>query len=179
MSFEILKDAHARIRAAREIQPWYAGDFSPVRTDQISELLVGLRCRVETFPFQSGHVAMTAPPTHYPEHVQPIFINRSAARIDQRFALRHEVGHVLAGEGGVFMTDSGFMADHERAADLFALADLVPGRLIRYMRRQRAPWCAVLEEVRGAIELYAGDWPVERLLDRAELRVDLFRKHAL
>ena len=122
---------------------------------------------------------MAAPPLYHPEYAQPIFLNRTAPRTDQRFALRHEIGHVIRQEAGVFMSDTGYMAPQERAADLFALADLVPGWLIRFMRERRAPWRDVLGEVRGAIETYASSWPADRLDDRAALRVALYRERTI
>jgi hypothetical protein len=133
---------------------------------------------VEVFPFRSGTVAMALPRC---AGVYPILVNRSAERTDRFFALRHELGHVLAGdtEGAVFLADEGYMAAPERAADLFALADLVPGWWIADVRRGRTPWRAVRAEIAAAVAEYAEGWPDERRVDRAALRLRLFREHGV
>jgi hypothetical protein len=177
---EALLEAAARIvRVAQRSVPWYAGDFAPIRTDQLAILLRRATCHVEVFPFRSDSVAMTFPPFR---GRYPIFLNRSAERTHRAFALRHELGHVLAGDvaEATFLGEEGYTAPSERAADLFALADLVPGWLIGSLRRQRMPWKGVLEEVRRAIvALCTEEWPDERLRDRAQLRVALYRRSGI
>lgn len=164
------------VRAARRWEGEYAGPHAPLRTDQVSRLLHGAGCHVEVFPFQSSTVAMTLPRC---AGVYPILVNRNAERTDRFFALRHELGHVLAGDtdGAVFLADEGYMAAAERAADLFALADLVPGWWIRDLRRGRTAWRTVHAEIELAVAEYAEGWPDERRADRAALRLRLFREH--
>lgn len=166
------------IEAARALVEPYAGPGAPIRTDQVSELLVRAECHVEIFPFRSDTVAMTLPRC---ANAYPILLNRSAERTDRQFALRHEIAHVLAGdaEGVVFLTDAGDMTLPERVADLFALADLVPGWWIAEVRRGQTPWRAVRGEVTLAVAEYAESWTVERLEDRAELRLRLFRERGV
>jgi hypothetical protein len=166
------------VRAARALEGAYAGPCAPLRTDQVSRLLAAAGCHVEVFPFRSSTAAMALPRC---AGVYPILVNRSAERTDRFFALRHELGHVLAGdtEGAVFLADEGFMAPPERAADLFALADLVPGWWIADLRRGRTPWRAVLAEVALAVAEYAEGWPPERLEDRARLRLRLHREQGV
>ena len=163
------------IDAARALVEHYAGPLAPVRTDQISALLSRADCHLEVFPFRSDTIAMTLPRC---ANVYPILVNRSAERIDRQFALRHEIAHVLAGdaEGAVFLTDAGYMTLPERVADLFALADLVPGWWIADVRKGQTPWRQVRAEITLALAEYAESWPAERLEDRAELRLRLFRE---
>lgn len=163
---------------ARRTVDAYAGPMAPLRTDQVSALLVANACHVEVFPFQSSTVAMTLPPCG---GVYPILLNRAAERTDRFFALRHELAHVMAGDcaGPVFLAEEGYMTHPERVADLFALADLVPGRWIGDLRRGRTPWKAVRHEVEEAIATYAETWPPDRLADRAALRLKLYRERGV
>lgn len=163
--------------ARRAIQD-YAGPRAPLRTDQVAALLAASGCHVEVFPFQSDTVAMTLPRC---AGVHPVLVNQDAVRTDRFFALRHEAAHVLAGdlEGAVYLAHEGYCAHAERVADLFALADLVPGWWIAGVRRGRTPWREVRAEVAGAVAAYAESWPAERLQDRAMLRVRLFRDRGI
>jgi hypothetical protein len=88
---------------------------------------------------------------------------------------------VLAGdvEGVIFMASSGCMTLPERAADLFALCDLVPAGWLRRMRRDKLPWREVAREVEDAVRGYAEEWAPERLQDRVRLRCALFRRRGL
>ncbi|HEX8903803.1 MAG TPA: ImmA/IrrE family metallo-endopeptidase, partial [Longimicrobiaceae bacterium] len=132
----VLAAARRLVERAGETVGSYAGTLSPARTDQVSNLLGAWGCHVEVFPFKSDTVAMVLPKC---AGVYPILINRSAEETDRFFALRHELGHVLAGDvdGPVFLADEGYMSPAERVADLFALADLVPGWWIGEVRRGR------------------------------------------
>jgi hypothetical protein len=174
----VLCEARRLVARARDIVGSYAGPVAPVRTDQVGELLSASGCHVEVFPFQSDTVAMVLPRC---EGVYPVLINRSAEQTDRFFALRHELGHVLAGDvdGPVFLADEGYMSAAERAADLFALADLVPGWWIGEVRRGRTPWRQVLREIAMAVATYAEAWPAQRFGDRAELRLALYREHGI
>lgn len=175
----VLEAAAGLVGAARRSVPWYAGDFAPIRSDQLAELLRRATCHVEIYAFGSDAVAMTFPPFR---GRYPIFVNRAAERADRAFALRHELAHVLAGDVAqtTFLEAVGYMAPEERVADLFALADLVPAWLLRSLRRQRMSWRALLREMRAMIvSAYAEDWPEERLADRASLRLRLFREFDL
>lgn len=174
----ILTATHRAITAARRVVETYAGPFSPVRTDQISALLVSLDCHLEIFPFSSDTIAMTLPRC---AGFYTILINRSVERTDRMFAIRHEMAHVIAGEcdEAVFLADEGYMSSSERVADLFALSDLVPGWWIEDLRRGQTAWRDVREEIVLAITEYAEDWCAERLHDRASLRLAIFRAYAV
>ncbi len=174
----VLAAALRLVGAARRWEGEYAGATAPMRTDQVSRLLAAAGCHVEVFPFRSSTVAMTLPRC---AGVYPVFVNRLAERTDRWYALRHELAHVLAGDtdGAVFLADEGYMAPPERSADLFALADLVPGWWIAQIRRGRTPWRTVHAEIALAVAEYAEGWPAERLTDRAALRLRLFREHGV
>jgi Zn-dependent peptidase ImmA (M78 family) len=174
----VLAAARRLVERAREMVPSYAASVAPVRTDQVSALMAAAECHVEVFPFQSDTVAMVLPKC---EGVYPVLINRAAEQTDRFFALRHELGHVLNGDvdGAVFLADEGYMSGAERAADLFALADLVPGWWIAELRRGRTPWREVKRQIAMAVATYAEAWPAQRFGDRAELRLALYREHGI
>jgi hypothetical protein len=169
----VVRQAARLVRAARALEGAYAGPLAPVRTDQLSRMLERAGCHVEIFPFASTTVAMTLPRC---AGVYPIFVNRATERTDRVFALRHELAHVLAGDvdGAVFLADEGYMAPAERAADLFALADLVPAWWLRWVEDGAAPGEAESEVAQAVFE-FAEGWPADRAADRASLRLRLFR----
>jgi hypothetical protein len=167
------------VEAARRIVGDYADRYAPIRTDQLSALLCGTGCHLEIFPFRSETVAMVLPRC---SGVYPIFLNRGAERTDRAFALRHELGHVLAGEaeGPVFLLEGGCMSASERIADLFALADLVPGWWIAWARGLAArEGGSVPGEVAQLVAEFAQAWPAERIVDRTTLRLCLFDAHGV
>jgi hypothetical protein len=174
----VLAAARRLVASAREVVESYAGPVAPVRTDQVGALLAAFDCHVEVFPFHSDTVAMVLPRCG---GVYPVLVNRAAEQTDRFFALRHELGHVLNGDvdGAVFLADEGYMSGAERVADLFALADLVPGWWISELRRGRTPWREVRREIAMAVAAYAEAWPAQRFGDRAELRLALFREHGI
>ena len=176
---ERILSATARlVEAAQGLVDDYAGHYAPLRTDQLSALLRGAGCHVEVFPFQSDTIAMTLPRC---ADAYPVLVNRSAERTDRLFAFRHEIAHVLAGdvEGAVYLSDEGYMAMPERIADLFALADLVPGWWIADVRKGQTPWRRVKAEIALAVAEYAEVWPPDRLVDRVVLRLKLFRERGV
>jgi hypothetical protein len=174
----VLAAARRLVERAREVVPSYAASVAPVRTDQVSALMAAADCHVEVFPFQSDTVAMVLPRCG---GVYPVLINRAAEQTDRFFALRHELGHVLNGDvdGAVFLADEGYMSGAERAADLFALADLVPGWWIAEVRRGRTPWREVKRQIAMAVATYAEAWPAQRFGDRAELRLAFYREYGI
>lgn len=149
---------------------------SPLRTDQISALLVRTRTRLCEYRFQSGAIGM-AIPWGADEHA--ILIDSAASRGDYDFTVRHELAHVLAGEvsDALFLSAADTMSFSERRADLYAVADLVPPWLLRQLRGTRRPWSRVQLDVQQAFRELTGGWSEERLRDRARLRVELYREH--
>lgn len=176
----VLRDTEVLIDRARQVVEFYAGDFSPIRTDQLSALLKSHSCFLKTFPFESTDLAAFVLPAM--RGIYPIGVNRLASRTDRQFAIRHELAHVIAGEVDepTFLSDDSYMGHSERVADLFALADLVPGWMLRHMRGDRMSWRDISVEVRGAIQSEcAGGWPADRLEDRTRLRLRLFREYCV
>lgn len=166
------------VEAARGIIRDYAGRHSPIRTDQLASLLRGTGCHLEIFPFRSDTVAMVLPRLG---STYVVLLNRDVDRTDRAFALRHELGHVLAGDAeGVFLLEGGCMSVAERAADLFALADLVPAWWISWVRGITArEGGTVPGEVAQLVAEFAHGWPAERILDRAALRLRLFDERGI
>lgn len=173
MMDEFVLGAVVRLVArARQIVPSYAGKLAPIRTDQLAALSAGSGCRVLFFPFESDAIAVALPPFR---GAYLVFVNSSACRTDRLFAWRHEIGHVLRGDvdEATYLLDQdlGYMSESERAADLFALADVIPGWWIETLDGE------VEAEIRGAIVAnYAADWPEDRVEDRARLRLRLYRE---
>lgn len=147
----------------------------PLRSDEITRLLVATRTRLEEFPFRSSAVGMAIPWAGGTEHA--ILIDSAASRADYDFTIRHELAHVLAGEvsDALFLTADDTMSLSERRADLYAVADLVPGWAIQQLRGTRRPWTHVRLEVQQAFRELTVGWSEERLRDRAGLRVMLWR----
>ncbi|HET6765357.1 MAG TPA: hypothetical protein VFH27_16840 [Longimicrobiaceae bacterium] len=172
---DVLRAALAVIRAAREHDRGYAGPAAPARTDQMAALLRRAGCHVEVYSFQSTAAAMVLPRC---AGVYPLFVNRDAERVERTFALRHELAHVLAGDadGPVYLADDGYMAREERIADLFALADLVPGWWLAQLAGAVRPR-ALAAEVAQAVAEFAEGWPRDRVLDRVRLRMRLYAQH--
>lgn len=176
----VLHHTLSLIDQARYAVESYAGDYAPIRTDQVSELLKRHSCFLKFFPFESDDLAAFVLPAI--RGVFPIAVNQYASRTDRQFAIRHELAHVLAGEVDepTFLSDDSYMSHSERVADLFALADLIPGWLLRFMWRDYRSWREVLAGVRGAIMTEcAADWPRDRLEDRARLRLRLYREYGI
>jgi hypothetical protein len=150
----------------------------PLRTDQITRLLLASRTRLCEYPFHSGAVGM-AIPWGADEHA--ILIDSAASRADYQFTIRHELAHVLAGEVSetLFLTAADTMSFSERRADLFAVADLVPAWLIGQLRGRRRPWVQLRLEVQQAFRELTEGWSEERLRDRARLRVLLHQTTGL
>lgn len=129
------------------------------------------------FPFASGATAMAIP--HGGEVL--VFVDQSSPRTDRLLTIRHEVAHALAGdlEGAVFLSDPDYMGPAERIADLFALADAVPGWWVRQVRETVRSWRRTRVEIWEAVADYATGWPPDRLDDRAALRLALYRERGI
>lgn len=170
----VLGSAVRLIHAAQELCPQYAAAAAPITTSEIWRLAGSLRCRLDYYPFESDVPAMALP---LGDGVL-ICVNSRRDRRDRFYGARHELGHVLQGDvdGAVFLTDREYMSPAERACDLFAFADLIPGSWVALMRELSGNWRGALDEVRQALLQYAEDWPQERLEDRTRLRVRLFRE---
>jgi hypothetical protein len=87
---------------------------------------------------------------------------------------------VLAGEvqGAVYAHEAAESDATERVADLFALADLVPGWVLEWVREEGGE-PALESEAAALLAPYAAGWSAERLEDRARLRLELARVHGV
>lgn len=161
------------VERARETCPTFAGDTAPLHEGQLSDLFAHLGCTVAVFPFRSSSGALAIGLGGRPL----IGIDANASRPQRAFGARHELAHVLMGEveEPTFFSDSGYMVGSERIADLFALADLVPGWTLERARSG----AELLREVVQGVGEYAEGWPEDRLADRVELRLRLFQEHGI
>jgi hypothetical protein len=174
----VIATAARLVAIARGAVDDYAGPGAPVNPDQVRALLAASGCHVEIFPFRSDALGMTLPLC---AGVHPVLVNGAAPGIDPCFALLHQVAHVLAGDGSgaVCLAREGYERPAERLADLFALADAVPGRWISRVVGARRSWNAARGEIARCIADLAPAWPVDRLHDRADLRLRLFRENGI
>lgn len=175
----VLRLAAETIRRAREVCPLYASDAAPLHEGQLQDLIRQAGCAVEVFAFRSAAGAFAASVAGAP----CIALNANATRDVRIFGARHELHHVLAGEvdhgaaGPVYFSDYGYGSPWERAADLFALADLVPPWVLRMQRTSSDQ--SLRRLVAENMGEYASGWPLRRVADRARLRVQLFRECGL
>ncbi|HEX6750157.1 MAG TPA: hypothetical protein VF092_22885 [Longimicrobium sp.] len=171
----VIASAARLVAAARGAVDDYAAAGAPITPDQVGALLAASGCHVEIFPFRSGAMGMTLPLC---EGVHPVLVNGGARGMDLGLALRHQAAHVLAEDssGAVCLADEGYVRHPERLADLFALADAVPGWWISRVMRRTCSWGHVHEEIAACCEELAPAWPAERVHDRARLRLRLFRQ---
>ena len=96
-------------------------------------------------------------------------------------ALRRALAHVLMGHVGEH-TPLPFPAPPAvaRAADVFALADLVPFWQLHDWRRQgRLGWSSVVTHTARVAMALTQDWHAERAEHAARLRVRLYRENGL
>lgn len=145
----------------------------PTGTCHVARMLESANCRVVRFPFESSVGALIFP--HFDgSHV--VMINESAPRLARQFDQLHELHHALAGDcdGVSMLSDAGYMALEERAADLFALMDLLPTYYIEALHRETAHEEIALLDIEEAIHSWVEDWPLDRLDDRARLRLRMF-----
>lgn len=165
------------VERARAIAPDYASRGVQAGTHMVSRLLTQTGCFLTTEELSEGVSALVTPPI---DGVNIIVLN-SRGGMDHGFGVRHELGHRLAGDvDELTFLDSRSEAWSERVADLFALADLVPGGEIARLRRLlRLPWKDVVAGVQEWAEMYGGAWEPARLRDRARLRVMLWRTHGM
>ena len=161
------------ITRAREICPLYAADAAPLHEGQLADLMRQVGCYVRVYAFESSVGAFALGYRGVPG----IALNANARRERRGFAARHELHHVLADEvrEPVCMADTGYLTCWERAADLFALADLIPAWTLRRLRSGRE----FSGDVVQAVAEYAEGLPEGWTADRARLRLLLFREHGV
>ena len=176
---ELIRTAAQLVQNAQRLQPRYARGPIPASTAEVANLLHRAACKVYLIEPRPGAKAITTPPI---DGRYRIGIKRDLTFEERAFALRHELAHVIAGDADepVAMVDRGYLTYAERYADLFALADLIPGRLIETLRRARLSWRDIRAEIEAEIrERWGPDWPWARVDDRAFLRLRLYREHRI
>ncbi len=180
---EVCRSVAGLVGRVQERSPFYASEFAPLRSDQLAELLRAFSCRLVVSPHLDGEViGMVLPAV---KGIHAVVVPKDRPRTDRLFIVRHEVKHVVSEEVGaeaVYLLADHGMAFPERTGDLFAMADLIPGRVIRDLRRGRYPmrWAHVVEELEDIIRtLITDEWDEERVQDRARLRLLLFREHGI
>ena len=170
----VLNMARHTLEQAQTISPLYAGDAAPLHEGQLTDLIRQSGCRVHVYSFQSRLAAYA-----FAFGGEPLIgLNANASGLQRALGARHELHHVLAGEvnnpiAPMFMAETGWMAESERAADLFALTDLVPSWTLRRHRSGTE----IAREVTQAVAEYAEGLPDGWTADRARLRLLLFREH--
>lgn len=160
----------------------YGDLFSPLHDDGVLELARRMTVQVTYAAIGERDLEAVVPPV-YGRYLMVI-----STDVDERrraFALRHGLGHVAAGH----VTDIAFlrsleernewMAHEERVADLFALVDLVPWWQIGELRKGRTSWGALRQMCCRIIRQHTIDWPEARVMDRAELRLALYRADSM
>ena len=158
----------------------YADLFSPLHDDGMADALRRLTIRTRGGPFGRRDLEAVSPPI-FGRYAMLYSTDVDDNR--RRFALRHGLGHVVAGH----VTEISYLTtardDHrsheERVADLFALADLAPFWRLDELRKQRIGWRAIQHDVERVLHRHTIDWCEERVHDRATLRVALYRQYGL
>lgn len=100
-----------------------------------------------------------------------MLVEHAQTPAEKRFAVRHGLGHVLAGhvEEETFVRERDPMSHEERVADMFAFADLLPPRQLEELRAAGyRPWDINLW-TSAEILRYCPSWRAPRLLDRLNM----------
>jgi hypothetical protein len=166
----VLEQARRMLRVAGRLGGGYGERSGPLGEREVVCLLRRSGAAVEYYPFESRRVGFAM----WLGGRAAVAIDSAAEERLRGLAVRHELYHVLAGDlvgavgGGMVGLGEGESAPGERAADLFALADLVP-RLWLEGQAERS-WA-----VREVLLAVAAHWrdPRSWLEDRARLRVAL------
>jgi Zn-dependent peptidase ImmA (M78 family) len=162
------------VERAREGVPDYAARTAPVGSHLVSAMLGHQRCFVSWKPLDEGCGGMALPAVN---GVHILVVNSRGGVWQQELAVRHEISHVVAGEvSEPTYLDDDEMSWTERCADLFALADLIPRSSIREMRKGRRPWRLVLQDLHAWVGEVSEGWSLDRVHDRAQLRMVLYRE---
>ena len=149
----------------------WGGDFSPLSDLHLALLLKRSYIEWEYVPM-TGVVEVVWPPAFGLHQLQLAKDQHAGAR---RFALRHGLGHVLAGhtELAGSADDGHHDSFEERVADLFAIVDVIPTVKLDelaaagYNELEIERWCY------GELARWTDSWPGERLRDRVRLRLEM------
>lgn len=160
------------VRDAERLQVLYADDdWAPLSDITLGLLLrrAGIRWRYAPL---AGLAEVVWPPA-FGLHL--MLVERAQTAGEKRLAMRHGLAHVLAGhlDDYVRAGDRNWGSYEETVADLFALVDLIPNRMLAELRSagftkvERRRWAA--RELRR----YAPRWPAVRIADRIRLRLGM------
>lgn len=171
---EVLRATARMIEEARAVVPRYATGFASVGSHEISKLLKAHRTHLVNRRFASDAKGMAMP---FVGGGQLIALDTACTKADAAFTVRHELAHVLGGESSepTYLTAEDTLSFSERRADLFAIADLTPARWLEWVRGRR-PWKFAVLDVKEAYRNLTCGWSELRLDDRAQLRVQLYRR---
>jgi len=175
---DVLAAAADAVRQLQRLGVGYDDLFSPLPDEGIALALRRLTIRASGHALGREELELVTPPL-FGRYL--LLFSTDVDDDRRRFAVRHGMGHVVAGhvQRPSFLSTSGdCMAVEERVADLFALADLVPFHQVGALRRGNG-WRVVREEVARFVRLHTLDWAEARVTDRATLRVALYREMGL
>lgn len=164
--------ADAAVRAAVDLGVLYADeDWAPLSDLTLALLLKRAGVQWEYAPL-AGICEIVTPPIC---GIHLMLVEEVQTNAERRFAVRHGLGHVLAGhvEEECFVRDRDLYSHEERVADLFAFADLLPDRRLQEMRAAGyRPWDL---DVWMASEVmrYCPSWRAPRLHDRLNMLLPL------
>jgi len=174
----LLDGVAAAIRTAQRLGSGYDDLFAPMHDDALDTVLR----HVTASPRPAALGATSACAVTPPLFGRYLVVCSADGTPDQRrVALRRALAHVLCGHVGEY-TPLPFPAPPAvaRAADVFALADLVPfWQLHDWRRKGRLGWGGVAAETARMARGLAGDWEEERAVEGGRLRVRLYREDGL
>lgn len=146
-------------------------DWAPLSDITLALLLKRAGVRWKYAPLE-GLCEVVSPPIC---GIHIMLVERAQTPQERRFAVRHGLGHVLAGhvEESSFVRNRDPFSHEERVADMFAFADLIPDRKLRELEAARyRPWDISLwtiAQMRG----YCPSWRIGRLNDRLNMLLPL------
>ncbi len=152
--------------------------FAPLHDEALSVMLRRAAAAVRGVALGGTSGCVVTPPI-YGRHL--VLCDAESTGDSRRLALRRALAHIACGHVG----EHAALPFPEpppaaRAADLFALADLVPFWQIHEWRRgARLGWRRVMQEVAAHAAALAGDWDAARADEAGRLRVLLYREHGL
>jgi hypothetical protein len=172
----LLDAVTAAVRAAQrpDEAATYDGLFAPLHDDALDALLRRSTIAVRAAALGATTDCVVTPPLFG----RYLAICSADATPDQRrVALRRGLAHVLCGHVGEH-TPLPLPAPPAvmRAADVFALVDLIPFWQLHEWRRARLGWRSAMREAAQTAAAHAPDWDAARAADAARLRVLLYRE---
>jgi len=179
---EVLEDVAHAIEGLQARGICYGDIFSPMHLDGLRDVARRMTITVKLAPIGARDLEAVVPPV-FGRYLMVVSSDVDEAR--RGFALRHGIAHVAAGHvtSISFLRSleerNDYMAREERVADLFALADVVPWYVFDEHRQARTTWGALRQLVCKVIRRHTIDWPEERVQDRADLRLALYRSEMI